>query len=124
MRRSRIYRLPTSDLELRSKWLSLLNQSEKPLRRTRNNSEEQAHLPIPQEEDLLGFVTSGNFNLAAGKGTGIGAILVNRIISHRTLDESSVPSTDKDHQEGRLMNICIIRAAGESVGRLGRWEVA
>ncbi|EFE39431.1 hypothetical protein TRV_05828 [Trichophyton verrucosum HKI 0517] len=125
MRRSRIYRLPTSDLELRSKWLSLLNQLEGPLKKTGNDFEERAHLPIPQEEDLLGYVTSGNFNLAAGKGTGIGAILVNRICPHRTLDDSSAPSTDKDrHQEGKLMNVCIIRAAGESVGRLGRWEVA
>ncbi|DAA74310.1 TPA_exp: Uncharacterized protein A8136_3508 [Trichophyton benhamiae CBS 112371] len=102
MRRSRIYRLPTSDLELRSKWFSLLNQLEGPLKKTGNDSEERAHLPIPREEDLLGYVTSGNFNLAAGKGTGIGAILVNRICPHRTLDDSSVPSTDKDrHQEGR-----------------------
>ncbi|EGD98415.1 ribonuclease P complex subunit Pop1 [Trichophyton tonsurans CBS 112818] len=125
MRCSRIYRLPTSDLELRSKCLSLLNQLKEPSRKTGNNSKEQAHLPIPQEEDLLGFVTSGNFNLAAGKGTGIGAILVNRICPHRTLDEPSAPSTSKNcHQEVKLMNICIIRAAGENVGRLGRWEVA
>ena len=31
---------------------------------------ERAHPLVPGEEDLIGFVTTGNFNLAAGAGTG------------------------------------------------------
>ncbi|KAM5448587.1 Ribonucleases P/MRP protein subunit pop1 [Microsporum audouinii] len=126
-KRSRIYRLPTLDPELRSKWLSLLDESKQPSKKSKSASKSSVHLPMPQEEDLLGFVTSGNFNLAAGKGTGIGAILVNKMCPYSPPVDSDVPPAGKGCRlagEDKLMKVCIIRAAGENVGRLGWWEVA
>lgn len=64
----------------------------------------------PGEEDLVGFVTSGNFNLAEGQGTGIGSILVQRVLD----------DVKRDGKEGRL---CVVRNAGQSVGRLARWDI-
>ncbi|KAK2834919.1 hypothetical protein FQN49_006782 [Arthroderma sp. PD_2] len=118
--RSRIYRLPTSDPSLRAKWLSLLDNPKQVSAKTKAASRASVHLPMPQEEDLLGFVTAGSFNLAAGKGTGIGAILVNKISPYD-------PQVGKGGQgqrpkEDKRMKACIIRAAGENVGRLGWWE--
>lgn len=67
----------------------------------------QNHLPVPTEEDLIGFVTTGNYNLAEGKGTGIGSVLLSKV--------------GKGKASGR--NMCIIRSAGETVARVGFWEL-
>ena len=64
----------------------------------------------PPVEDLIGFVTTGNFNLAEGKGTGIGNLLVAKVI-------------DDVRADGDVGTLCVVRNAGESVGRLARWEV-
>ena len=140
--RARIYRLPSSKPELRKKWRNLaspgnLNQpyQDIPQAKTHHSHSTEApttlqeqsrrdlaaslisppteetssqHLPLPPEEDLIGFVTTGNYNLSEGRGTGIGSILVSRVAG----------------QSGRGQGtLCIIRSAGERVGRLGRWEV-
>ncbi|KAJ5600593.1 hypothetical protein N7450_001660 [Penicillium hetheringtonii] len=67
------------------------------------------HLEIPAEGDLIGFVTTGNYNLSEGKGTGIGSILLSKAIE-----------TDAKLSEKKL---CIVRSSGEIVGRLARWEI-
>ncbi|KAB8227832.1 ribonuclease P/MRP protein subunit POP1 [Aspergillus alliaceus] len=137
--RSRIYRLPTTNQELRQKWLC---ESAKPTRGTDINTPartspvtsegpqqqrlaasllsaqsstdaHQEHLPLPSEEDLIGFVTTGNFNLSAGKGTGIGSIQL-----------SKVTQASLGQYKARERTMCIIRGAGERVGRLGYWELA
>lgn len=63
---------------------------------------------VPGEEDLIGFVTTGNFNLGEGRGTGIGCIALARVVG----------------QTGREARLCVVREAGVAVGRLARWEVA
>ena len=65
---------------------------------------------VPDEEDLIGFITTGNFNLGEGRGTGIGNVLVGR-----TLD-----GTGKVEKGG----LCIVREAGRGIGRLARWAWA
>ncbi|MCJ1391750.1 hypothetical protein MMC18_004615 [Xylographa bjoerkii] len=62
---------------------------------------------VPGEEDLIGFVTTGNFNLGEGRGTGIGNILVGRMLD----------GTGKVEKGG----LCIVREAGSGIGRLARW---
>lgn len=108
---------------------------------------EPSSLPIPPEEDLIGFVTTGSFNLSAGKGTGIGVLLVNRIeldtppppsslsdLSYISQSSGQVNSSgnadgkqrgrkNKGLGKERLMRTCIVRASGERLGRLGFWEV-
>ena len=62
----------------------------------------------PGEEDLIGFVTSGNYDLGAGRGMGVGSLLVSKL---GNVGES---------EEARL---CIVRSAGLGLARLARWEV-
>ncbi len=69
------------------------------------------HPLCPDEEDLLGFVTTGAFSLSEGKGTAIGSLSAERALE--TLRDAGA-------REGRL---CVVRNAGESVGWLARWEL-
>lgn len=72
---------------------------------------------VPGEEDLIGFVTSGNFNLKEGRGTGIAALSFARVFS-----EFVSPVEGKGCREP-LKRVCVVRDVGEQVGRLARWEV-
>lgn len=63
------------------------------------------------EEDLIGFVTTGSFCLSEGKGMAIGSIS-----AAKALETLRTVGSEK---EG---NLCIVRNAGESVGWLARWE--
>jgi ribonuclease P/MRP protein subunit POP1 len=84
--------------------------------------EQRTHLPLPCEEDLIGFITSGNYNLSEGKGTGIGSILVSKV-SGDALSQSSEKINQKDMKKAcRERRLCIVRTAGERVGRVGEWE--
>lgn len=72
----------------------------------------QSSYPLcPSEEDLIGFITTGNFNLSEGRGTGIGNILWSRV-------------DDGTEREGTREGLCIVRNAGQSIARLARWELA
>ncbi|MCJ1283082.1 hypothetical protein MMC26_002409 [Xylographa opegraphella] len=65
---------------------------------------------VPDEEDLVGFITTGNFNLGEGRGTGIGNVFVGRMLN----------GMGKVEKEG----LCIVREAGSGIGRLARWAWA
>jgi ribonuclease P/MRP protein subunit POP1 len=73
----------------------------------------EKHPVVPDENDLIGFVTTGNFNLAIGKATAIGSIWA----AH------ALESVRAGAEKGRESRLCIVRNSGESVGRLGVWEV-
>lgn len=94
-----------------------------------DHKDEGSPLPIPPEADLIGFITSGNYNLAEGKGTGIGSILLSKVFP----DASVVPEGQASHgvdlppgrstsNNPREKKSCIVRSAGERVGRVGVWE--
>jgi ribonuclease P/MRP protein subunit POP1 len=78
------------------------------------------HPDVPDEEDLIGFVTTGNFSLKDGRGVGIGSIRIDRVM----------PKEDgQDTGKGKRVNVergqryyCIVRDAGEAVGRLAEWD--
>ncbi|KAL4997045.1 ribonucleases P/MRP protein subunit POP1-domain-containing protein [Aspergillus recurvatus] len=147
--RARIYRLPSDNPDLLQKWLSLASTSTSTSKnqsseasgqsshsKSKTYSKEGAestrqrlaasllsgsdfssvrreHLPVPPEGDLIGFITTGNFNLSEGKGTGIGSVLV-----------SKVRDTAKGTKgQSRERSMCIVRNAGENVGRLAFWEL-
>ncbi|KAJ6151303.1 hypothetical protein N7470_007897 [Penicillium chermesinum] len=102
---ARIYRLPT-DQGLRQKWTDLKSsagsklQAQHHRRRCPSVSGEQARrklaeslisatapenskpdcLEVPPEKDLIGFITTGNYNLSEGKATGIGSILLHKVL--------------------------------------------
>lgn len=145
--RARIYRLPTTNPELRQKWFSIASNKPAPSAKSADPSlqkipaaskerdqahlvaslitpsadtaAQQTHLPLPLEEDLIGYVTTGNYNLSEGKGTGIGSILVSKVTSQNQIQNQKSQKKGK----AREQNMCIIRSAGELVGRLGYWEV-
>ncbi|OAT11435.1 ribonuclease P/MRP protein subunit POP1 [Blastomyces gilchristii SLH14081] len=171
--RARLYRLPTTNPSLRNEWLALLGPSA-PTPSSQKQSKKQkqkpqaaaalaqdssrqlptnlsadpepaAHLPMPGEEDLIGFVTTGNYNLAAGRGTGVASILVERVGVYDGSDVEKLGGSSSEESGGSgdgdgiarakgngkgggfsqeyLARVCIIRSAGERVGRLGVWEV-
>jgi len=139
---ARIYRLPTADPLLRQEWVSLRSTTQsKPHRKApaykkpgsaASNAEYRSYLAakiedpevdslkpgsanypiVPDAVDLIGFVTSGNFNLAEGLGTGIGSIALSRVLER-------VHGADRSEQQ-----LCIVRDAGQDIGRLARWELA
>jgi ribonuclease P/MRP protein subunit POP1 len=84
-----------------------------------------SHPMVPNEDDLIGFVTTGNFNLAEGKGTAFGSVVVEKVL------EGLKARGREDGKGGgkgggglrRQERMCIVRNAGESVGRLGIWEL-
>ncbi|KAL4883847.1 ribonucleases P/MRP protein subunit POP1-domain-containing protein [Aspergillus karnatakaensis] len=147
--RARIYRLPTNNLDLRQKWLSLAS---KPItgttlksvanKSTSNEDAETArqrlaaslispldqasrqdvHLPVPLEDDIIGFVTTGNYNLSEGKGTGIGSILISKVRDAPT-KQNTPKGRKKGKKDGKERYMCIVRNAGEKVGRLAVWKL-
>jgi ribonuclease P/MRP protein subunit POP1 len=80
-----------------------------------------SHPVVPGEEDLIGYVTTGNFNLAEGKGTAIGSVSVERVLEGlKARREGGKGAGGALNREERM---CVVRNAGEGVGRLGIWEV-
>ncbi|KAL2132037.1 hypothetical protein VTI74DRAFT_4296 [Chaetomium olivicolor] len=97
---------PGVDMETRKKLVAqCLNAMELPYPRPAD------HPLCPDEEDLIGFVTTGAFSLSEGKGTAIGSISAEKALE---------AARDAGTREGKL---CIVRNAGETVGWLARWEL-
>lgn len=71
---------------------------------------EAAYPVVPAEDDLIGFVTTGNFNLGEGRASAMGCVALARVM------QDEVGKGD-----GKL---CIVREAGHGLGRLARWEFA
>lgn len=63
---------------------------------------------VPGEEDLIGFITTGNFSLGEGIGVGIGSILSTKVAQEKG--------------RGAERYLCIVREAGMALGRLAKWE--
>ncbi len=144
---TRIYGLPTKNPSLRSRWLALASppkptRTQKVAHRRKNVADKDipdhlrnqqlaasliapplpvideniragspAYPSVPDEEDLIGFVTTGNFNLGEGRSTAIGSIALARVIRD-----------GNDLNLGKEQRLCILREAGQGLGRLARWE--
>ncbi|KAG9238906.1 ribonucleases P/MRP protein subunit POP1-domain-containing protein [Amylocarpus encephaloides] len=83
-----------------------------PLQYPATNKQGDDHPLVPDEEDLIGFVTTGEYNLAEGKGVAIGSVSVCKVLEGER-------RAGKGEGASRL---CIVRDAGEKIGRLARWE--
>ena len=145
-RAARIYRLPNTNPALRSKWLAL---SQTPNSSKRKNAQasslfkpiakdalerirsqqlaarlltfeppgmsgvpkpgEKEYPTVPEEVDLIGFVTTGNYNLGDGRCECIGNVAVAK-------------ARGEGEGQDRTGSLCIVREAGERLGRLGRWK--
>ncbi|OAP61426.1 hypothetical protein AYL99_03629 [Fonsecaea erecta] len=80
------------------------------------------HVPCPDPRDLIGFITSGGYNLAEGRGTAVGSIWGQRVIEGWQ-EESKPDDGLSEKQKDRQRRLCIVRNVGESIGRLGVWEL-
>ncbi len=182
---ARIYRLPTTDPNLRFQWLALAssilhppkknthtvsikpkdaiinrssstssNKNEFSLLHPKENHDNGPLQPgnpsypcVPDAEDLIGFVTTGNYDLGQGRGSAIGCIAVAKVVAGiqtqqqkqqrvgtTALEEDSSLTTDGEGEKVRreildaerkvgVQRLCVVRDAGERVGRLARWEV-
>ena len=148
-RNARIYRLPTTNSELRAKWLAL-SHSKKVSRQPHSScrapilpknaashggaqnlaasllrpSPSQVHTEsmslkagdlaypcVPDEVDLIGFVTTGNYHLGEGRHEAIGNIAAARVTGESNKGVS-----------GSERNLCVVRESGQSLGRLARWK--
>ena len=79
------------------------------------DDEEPAHLPCPDEIDLVGFVTTANYDLGKGKAAAIGNIVVAKVLSSFSLTPSSPSSSALDADEAV--------AAAAQEGDAGRREM-
>ncbi|KAI1460247.1 ribonucleases P/MRP protein subunit POP1-domain-containing protein [Annulohypoxylon moriforme] len=105
------------DLEMRQQLLAqqLLGSSEQFPPGPPNSETIQGHHPLcPGEEDLIGFVTTGSFNLRDGRGDAIGSLSATKTI------EELKRYKDKNDPAARL---CVVRNAGQNVGWLAKWEL-
>lgn len=80
--------------------------------------ESPLHLDLPGKYDLIGFVTSGNYNLAEGRGTGFASFWYQKL--RQGLDQD-VPGTKRKPTE-RQNRLVIVRNVGETTGRLAIWQ--
>lgn len=113
---ARIYRLPSSDHELRAAWLtgSAGKRVSGQLRSIGDGSTAagRTHSQVPSDIDLVGFVTTGNYNLGEGQATAIGSVRMSLLQK----DPETVT------QGGRSSGLCIVRGAGMSIGKLAHWK--
>lgn len=145
---ARVYRLPTDDPKLRQKWLAQQPSPQSARSNSKRakfppkpdvdasamvqrswlaaailtKPAEPGHKDyptVPGEEDLIGFVTTGNFSLKEGKGVGIGSVLVERILPGEASWEGGGQGKQVLKREHCL---CIVRDSGESHGRLAAWS--
>jgi len=103
--RARIYRLPL-DVQQRRRWTDLTSKDAiKP-----SKSE---YPDCPGEEDLIGFVTSGNQSLSEGRCRATGAL------SWTKVEEEE----ERWSEEKQFARWCIVRDVGNDIGRLAKWEL-
>lgn len=108
-------RLPrNADLQTRKKLLAQTLVSAPPPDGTQqkpNQTDMNGHPLVPNEDDLIGFVTTGAYSLSEGRATAMGCL---------SADRAAEALRKGGKREGVL---CIVRNAGESVGWIARWDV-
>ncbi|ORX96033.1 ribonucleases P/MRP protein subunit POP1-domain-containing protein [Clohesyomyces aquaticus] len=74
---------------------------------------------VPNESSLIGFVTTGNYNLAEGKPSAIANLVLHRVFGVHDADAGIARKP-----LGKEDRVCIVREAGSTLGRLAVWDVA
>lgn len=82
-----------------------------PSEKTKGRNINSEHPLVPSEEDLIGYVTKGEFSLAEGRAVAVASISVERALGALKHGRN---------EEGR---VCIVRNTGETIGWIARWEV-
>ncbi|KAI1403174.1 ribonucleases P/MRP protein subunit POP1-domain-containing protein [Hypoxylon fuscum] len=79
-----------------------------------NSESINGHPLCPDEEDLIGFVTTGSFNLRDGRGDAIGGL---------SATKAQGELRRYKNQNDSNARLCIVRNAGQNVGWLAKWEL-
>ena len=66
---------------------------------------------VPDEVDLIGFVTTGNYHLGEGQCIAVGNVAVARVVGGA--EEGGVVAKG---------GLCVVRESGVGVGRMARWR--
>ena len=78
------------------------------------------HPRLPSQNDLIGFVTTGEYSLSEGRGVAIGNVWLQKLLSGW---EGKSAKNGMNMQVERERRLVIIRNVGEITGRLGIWEL-
>ncbi|OLN96538.1 Ribonucleases P/MRP protein subunit pop1 [Colletotrichum chlorophyti] len=76
-----------------------------------NQTDMNGHPLVPNEADLIGFVTTGSYSLSEGRATAVGCLAAKK-----------AAEAMRDGGKSREGTLCIVRNAGESVGWIARWQ--
>ncbi|KAF2847702.1 hypothetical protein T440DRAFT_509955 [Plenodomus tracheiphilus IPT5] len=79
---------------------------------------EQEYPVVPGEEDLIGFVTTGNYNLCEGVPTAIANLALDRVLGAAAGNAGGAGGATL-----RGDGVCIVRQAGSTIGRLASTRV-
>ncbi|KKY25479.1 putative ribonuclease p complex subunit [Phaeomoniella chlamydospora] len=111
------------------------NISTGPLLSATDNTD-PVHPPCPPKSHLIGFVTTGAYNLSQGRGTAIGSIWLEKYWKLSNVEStggetgsgSRSPLRETGSHRAEQINkqrrnrLIVVRNSGECVGRLGIWE--
>ncbi|KAK5626788.1 hypothetical protein RRF57_002503 [Xylaria bambusicola] len=86
-----------------------------------NASSINGHPLCPDAADLIGFVTTGAYNLRDGRGEAIGSITAAHVL--HALREENKRQKKCNKSEMGTARLCVVRDAGMGVGWLARWEI-
>ncbi|KAI0130182.1 ribonucleases P/MRP protein subunit POP1-domain-containing protein [Xylariales sp. AK1849] len=100
------------DLEARKRLLA--QELTTPYRPSAKDGGINGHLPCPDAEDLIGFVTTGSFNLRNGRAEAIASLS-----AQKALEESRRYRNKTD----AATRVCVVRNAGQNIGWIARWEL-
>ncbi|KAI1427367.1 POPLD domain-containing protein [Xylaria sp. FL1777] len=84
------------------------------------------HPLCPDATDLLGFVTTGAFNLRDGRGEAIASISAQRALEQMKAEMETRRNRSQNRKgpkEDAAARLCVVRDAGQSVGWLARWDI-
>lgn len=107
---ARVYRLPAGD----ASWAAFVNamKGKGKGKVVVPQAGQRGYPECPGEQDLVGFVSTGNYSLSEGRMLALGGIVWGKWFT----GEGGAERT-------RGERWCVVRGVGETAGRLGRWEV-
>jgi ribonuclease P/MRP protein subunit POP1 len=103
-----------ADIDLVTRRRLLAQELTTPHQTQTNGDGMNGHLLCPDEDDLIGFVTTGSFNLRDGRAQAIGSFSAQKAL------EDIRSYQNKDDPAAR---ICVVRNAGQNIGWVARWEL-
>jgi ribonuclease P/MRP protein subunit POP1 len=103
-----------ANLDLDTRKRLLARELTAPYKSQRGNEGINGHPLCPDADDLMGFITTGSFNLRNGVPEAIATISAEKAL------EELAAHKDRHDPAAR---VCVVRNAGQNIGWLGKWEL-